>query len=1061
MKPFYLLSLSLISSCLLATSGFSQDRPSRGGTSDKSLLQRFDTNGDGQIDDTERRAVREKMKQMQNKPGAMTPSGESETIGNRIVTEMQYASSDGKMIPCVLSMPQGNGPFPMLVTIHGGQGNRDLGYIRTMAAPNNLSPTISAFNEQPWAILAISYRAGNGALFGMEQDDVIAGIRFAKTLPKIDPNRVGVVGGSHGGHLALVAAEKMGSEFLCVAAGSPWMTDPVVYMMGDPNKPPLSEVSAKAREDLQLNGRRIFNGMQKGRGMSEQQFQAFIKEHSIEANADKIVMPTLFLTSRGDDQAPHVLIEPMIKKMQAAKKEVQVYTAEKSPHGFYWARTVSAARDLRGEKSPQEAEEELTARRTMIEFFTKQFARKDGQTSKSPAKAAASATTSRTAKVQAAEEQLAEPASDEAAGKAADAKEPMQEEEPAGERAQPGRGAGVGAGRGAGMARGGQEAGRGGAMSGGLGGVDFQTLAGESGKVSREAFKKQLSGSAAFSSRPELADRLFDRLDTDGDGTLNKTEFEGMSDLKSQLGRGGQSGQMGQPGRGPSRPGRGSGNLPGSAVPGTGGSSTPNSPAGGGGGTNQVRAETAPLRIAAGELVGELVGDVRIFRGVPYAAAPVGERRWQAPGPVEPWQGVREATQFGALSLQGETFAPRSAQSEDCLFLNIWTPANATADSKLPVLFWIHGGAFIQGSGGQPRYDGSELAKRGAIVISINYRLGPLGLFAHPSLTAESNPDEPLGNYCLLDMIAALRWARHNIAAFGGDPNNITISGSSAGGTSCLFLMGIPEAHGLFHKAIIHSSGGIKNIQTLAEAEAAGVRLAEQLGLGARATSAELRRAAASQMAVNVGLIRELDLPVKPIIDGRLVKAVPAELFAQGQQAKVPVLIGAANGESGARQLSDDVATGGAFGFQRELADQMVRAGQQVWMFQLTYVPPQSRDTRFAAKHGESVAYAFGTIGQSLAAQYGFRNEQVAANAARMRRGGGGAGAMAGAGREDESQPVEDSEQGRSISAAMLEYWLAFMRDGQPSGKKLPAWPAYMSNAPKTMVFGNNGIGVK
>ena len=870
MKPFYLLSLSLISSCLLATSGFSQDRPSRGGTSDKSLLQRFDTNGDGQIDDTERRAVREKMKQMQNKPGAMTPSGESETIGNRIVTEMQYASSDGKMIPCVLSMPQGNGPFPMLVTIHGGQGNRDLGYIRTMAAPNLLSPTISAFNEQPWAILAISYRAGNGALFGMEQDDVIAGIRFAKTLPKIDPNRVGVVGGSHGGHLALVAAEKMGSEFLCVAAGSPWMTDPVVYMMGDPNKPPLSEVSAKAREDLQINGRRIFNGMQKGRGMSEQQFQAFIKEHSIEANADKIVMPTLFLTSRGDDQAPHVLIEPMIKKMQAAKKEVQVYTAEKSPHGFYWARTISAARDLRGEKSPQEAEEELTARRTMIEFFTKQFARKDGQTS-----------------------------------------------------------------------------------------------------------------------------------------------------------------------------------------------STPNSPAGGGGGTNQVRAETAPLRIAAGELVGELVGDVRIFRGVPYAAAPVGERRWQAPGPVEPWQGVREATQFGALSLQGETFAPRSAQSEDCLFLNIWTPANATTDSKLPVLFWIHGGAFIQGSGGQPRYDGSELAKRGAIVISINYRLGPLGLLAHPSLTAESKPEEPLGNYCLLDMIAALRWARHNIAAFGGDPSNITISGSSAGGTSCLFLMGIPEAHGLFHKAIIHSSGGIKNIQTLAEAEVAGVRLAEQLGLGARATSAELRRAAASQMAVNVGLIRELDLPVKPIIDGRLVKAVPAELFAQGQQAKVPVLIGAANGESGARQLSDDVATGGAFGFQRELADQMVRAGQQVWMFQLTYVPPQSRDTRFAAKHGESVAYAFGTIGHSLAAQYGFRNEQVAANAARMRRGGGGAGAMAGAGREDESQPVEDSEQGRSISAAMLEYWLAFMRDGQPSGKKLPAWPAYMSNAPKTMVFGNNGIGVK
>jgi dipeptidyl aminopeptidase/acylaminoacyl peptidase len=278
------------------------------------------------------------------------------------------------MIPCVLSMPPGDGPFPVLVTIHGGQGNRDLGYIRTMAAPNNLSPTITAFNEQPWAILAISYRAGNGALFGLEQDDVIAGIRFAKTLPKVDASRVGVVGGSHGGHLALVAAEKMGREFLCVAALSPWMTDPVVYMMGDPKNPPLALVRDEAREDLVQNGRRILNGMQRGRGMSEQQLQEFIREHSIEANSGQIQVPVLLITSRGDDQAPHVLIEPMIRKMQQAKQDLQVYTAEKSPHGFYWARTVSAARDLRSEKTQTEADEELMARRTIIEFFNKQFA---------------------------------------------------------------------------------------------------------------------------------------------------------------------------------------------------------------------------------------------------------------------------------------------------------------------------------------------------------------------------------------------------------------------------------------------------------------------------------------------------------------------------------------------------------------------------------------------------------------------------------------------------------------------------------------------------------------
>ncbi|MFN9627692.1 MAG: carboxylesterase family protein, partial [Planctomycetota bacterium] len=718
--------------------------------------------------------------------------------------------------------------------------------------------------------------------------------------------------------LALVAAEKMGREFLCVAAGSPWMTDPVVYMMGDPTKPPLSQVPAKAREDLQLNGRRISNGMQKGRGLSDQQFQAFLKEHSIEANSDKILVPTLFLTSLGDDQAPHALIEPMIQRMKQANKQVQVYTAEKSPHGFYWARTVSAARDLRGEKTPEEAQEELTARRTMIEFFTAQFARKGVKTDSSS-------------------NDQPKP------GQQSSGNDPLDTNEMPNNKSAVSK----------------SEAGR------GLRGTDFQSLAGDAGKQSGQAS----NGSTTFSDAPK----------------------------------------------------------------------------------------TLPIRIASGELVGLQAGDVRVFRGVPYAAPPMGQRRWQAAEPPQSWSGIRQATEFGAAALQGETFTPRSSQSEDCLFLNIWTPTNATADSKLPVLFWIHGGAFIQGSGAQPRYDGTELAKRGAVVISINYRLGPLGLFAHPALTAQSKPDEPLGNYCLLDMIAALRWTQDNISAFGGDPGNITISGSSAGGTSCLFLMGIPQAQGLFHKAIIHSSGGIQNIQTLSEAESAGQRLSERLGLGSHATSADLRRAAPGDVAVGVGAIRELNLPVKPIIDGRLVTASPADTFAQGKQARIPVLIGSANGESGARKFGDEVATGGAFGFQRKLADDMVRAGQAVWMFQLTYVPPGARSSRFAAQHGESVAYAFGTIGQSIAAQYGFRNEQVANNAARSRRGGGGAGA----GREDDSQPVEESEQGRAISSAMLEYWIKFMRDGQPSGQQLPAWPAYNSTAPKTMVFGNNGIGVK
>jgi para-nitrobenzyl esterase len=1016
MKSCLLVTACLMEWSLIATLGFAQERPARGGGTDKSILQRFDANGDGQIDDEERRAVRSKLQQMQNKPGARTPSGETETVGNRWVTEMQYPSSDGQLIPCVLSIPKGDGPFPMLVTIHGGQGNRDLGYIRSMAAPNALSPTISAFNEQPWAILAISYRAGNGALFGMEQDDVLAGIRFAKSLPKIDPNRIGVVGGSHGGHLALIAAEKMGRELLCVAVGSPWMTDPVVYMTGDPNKPPLSKVPAKAREDLIANGQRIFNGMKRGRQMSDQQILEFIGEHSIEANADKIVIPTLFVTSRGDDQAPHVLIEPMIEKMKAAKKEVQVYTAEKSPHGFYWARTVSAARDLRGAKTPEEEQEELISRRTMIEFFTTQFARNDAKTEQSPAASASSS----------ASESRAESS---AGGTPALGEADSQSSTPIG------RGVDRGVGRGGAMTRGGLGTGRGGA--------DFKSIAGNSEKITQEAFKKYFGGSAALASRPEIIDQLFTRLDTDGDGTLSESEFEAFSQLRSKMGQGGsRSGIRGGGGAGasPARQPKATNRPTGNAE------------------ASPVAEKTAALRIASGELVGEQRGDVRVFRGVPYAAAPVGNHRWREALPAESWTGTRDATRFGATALQSETFKPRSAQSEDCLFLNVWSPANADEKSKLPVLVWIHGGAFIQGSGDQPRYDGAELARRGAVVITINYRLGPMGLFAHPALTAESRPGEPLGNYCLLDMIAALRWTHDNITSFGGDPGNVTISGSSAGGTSCLFLMGVPQAEGLFHKAIIHSSGGIKNIQTLAEAEAAGLRLAEHLGLDSKASPAELRQAAAGEVAVGVGVLRELNLPVKPIIDGRLVKATPSDLFAQGKQARIPVLIGGANGESGARQLSDEVATGGAFGFQRELAEQMQRVGQPVWMFQLTYVPPQSRASRFAAQHGESVAYAFGTIGQSMAAQYGFRNEQVAAKAMQSRRGGGAGGV--GAGREDDSRPVEDSEQGRKISAAMMDYWLSFMRDGQPSGKQLPTWPMYQSNSQKVMVFGNEGIAV-
>jgi dienelactone hydrolase len=348
---------------------------------DDSLLKRFDKDGDGKISDSGRQVVGEKLRQMRTQPGAMTPSGKTATIGNREVSEMQYASSDGRKIPCVLSMPKGDGPFPCVVTIHGGQGDRALGYLRTMAAPNNLSPTVAALNEQPWAVLAISYRSGG--LFGLEEDDVVAGIRFAKTLPKINPSRIGVLGGSHGGHLALRAAQLMGNEFLCVAVGSPWMTDPFVYMTGKEDEPPLSEIPAEARKGIMENGRRLYNGLRRRAG-SDAETRRIMREHSIEANAERIVIPSLFVTSLGDDQVPHLLVKPTIDRLKAAGRDVTVFTATSSPHGFYWARTVSAARALRGEKTDVDLAEEKVAREAIIAFFTKQFARTDVKSIDSP-----------------------------------------------------------------------------------------------------------------------------------------------------------------------------------------------------------------------------------------------------------------------------------------------------------------------------------------------------------------------------------------------------------------------------------------------------------------------------------------------------------------------------------------------------------------------------------------------------------------------------------------------------------------------------------------------------
>jgi len=330
-------------------------------------LKRFDTNGDGVIDANEKNAFRSVVRD-QVARGRQEPKPGVDLIAGRKISEMYFPSHDGKQIRAVLSVPEtAPAKMPIVVTIHGGMGNRDFGYLRTLATPPEKgaitsSPTVVMFNEQPWAILSIDYRLGGGDIW----KDALAGIRFAKTLPGVDPSRVCVMGGSHGGKLLMeVLTTVRADEFRCAVVGSPFMPNAYVSLLQDVNTPPLDALTPSARQTL-LDIRTRMAG-------SSRRSREELEANSFETHAGKVRIPTLMLSSKGDDQVPYPLLLGTIERMQAAKAPLTLFIAEQVPHGFYWGRENAMARVGRGERSPAEREEEARARAAILEFLKKQF----------------------------------------------------------------------------------------------------------------------------------------------------------------------------------------------------------------------------------------------------------------------------------------------------------------------------------------------------------------------------------------------------------------------------------------------------------------------------------------------------------------------------------------------------------------------------------------------------------------------------------------------------------------------------------------------------------------
>ena len=464
-------------------------------------------------------------------------------------------------------------------------------------------------------------------------------------------------------------------------------------------------------------------------------------------------------------------------------------------------------------------------------------------------------------------------------------------------------------------------------------------------------------------------------------------------------------------------------------------------------------ATRAPIVDAPAGLVrGEAQGNLHVFKGIPFAAPPVGALRWRPPAPMPRWQGLRAATEFGPACVQPQSgslsnvYANRPMpMSEDCLTLNIWAPAHAR---HAPVLVWIHGGALTGGSSREALYDGTRMAERGVVLVSINYRLGVLGWLAHPALSAES-PDRVSGNYGLLDQIAALRWVRRNIAAFGGDAANVTVAGESAGGLSILYLMVSPEARGLFARAIMQSAYMISMPDLRAArhgwpaGEASGTRLAAALHAPDLAALRAMDPGALTNGAVAAGFA-----PFG-VVDGRILPEQMVDAFDAGRQAPIPVMAGFNQGEIRTLRVLAPPVPADAATYEREIR---ARYGDLADAFLRLYPSGNLQESVLATTRDSLYGWTAERIarrqtGRGLPAYlYLFDHGYPGTDSAGIHAFHASElpyvfGTFDGTPPLWPRPPAVPAEQ--ALSAAMLDYWTSFARDGRPVAAHAAAWPSY------------------